>query len=179
MYDCIKHGEFQYTYLLLLYSLHKDPNSQSHVEVNHTCRSYIYTRRFCTGKFQDGRQQLVNSSRRYVSTKPMRRLLNQELVEVVVILLNCHSLNWFSCCSSSQTLEDYCHYLPWSSVATCLSQLHNFSARTKAPAITPKLGSWVQYLGLFRICCLSVTVALQMGTKRGMKLKIFAMCSTL
>ena len=32
-------------------SLHKDPNSLAHMEVNHACRSYVYTMEFCTVKF--------------------------------------------------------------------------------------------------------------------------------
>ena len=32
------------------FSLHKDPNSLAYAEVNHTCRSYIYTRGILYGQ---------------------------------------------------------------------------------------------------------------------------------
>jgi hypothetical protein len=63
----------------------KTPNSLAHAEVNHAYGSYVYTmgilyRRSSTWQTK----QLVNWSRCYESTKPVRRLLNQELVQIIV-----------------------------------------------------------------------------------------------
>ena len=66
-------------------SLHEDPNSQSHVEMNNACGSYVYTMGILYRRIPgEQTEQLVNLSRRYMSTKPMRRLLNQETVKVTV-----------------------------------------------------------------------------------------------
>ena len=69
------------------------------------------------------------------------------------------SLNWFPRSHLSQELKDYWHYmyLPWLSV---WANFTIFRTRTKAPAITPKLGLWVHYLSppqhlLFKWACRS------------------------
>ena len=59
--------------------------------------------------------------------------------------------------------------LALSAMIECPSQLHNF---WKSPAMAPKLGLSMQYHRLFNICCLSDTVTLQIGTRRGMKQNI-------
>ena len=69
----------------LKHSLHEDPNSLAHAEVNHARRSYVYTMGILYRKISTWRtKQLVNSRRRYVSTKPVRRFLSQELVEITI-----------------------------------------------------------------------------------------------
>ena len=68
-----------------IHSLHEDPNSLAHAEVNHAHGSYIYTMGILYRKISTWRtKQLVNSRRRYVSTKPVRRFLSQELVEITI-----------------------------------------------------------------------------------------------
>ena len=70
----------------LITSLHEGVNSLNRAEVNHAPRSYVYTMGQILYR-QIPRWlmvQLVNSSRRYVSPRPVRRLLNQELLEFIV-----------------------------------------------------------------------------------------------
>ena len=68
-----------------MYSLHEDPNSLAHSEVNHARGSYVYTMGILYRKISTWRtKQLVNSRRRYVSTKSVRRVLSQELVEITI-----------------------------------------------------------------------------------------------
>ena len=63
----------------------KTPNSLTHPEVNHARGSYVYTMGILYRRIPTWRtKQLVNCSRLYLSTKPVRRLLNQELDEVIV-----------------------------------------------------------------------------------------------
>ena len=66
-------------------SLHEDHNSLAHVEVNHARGSYVYTMGILYRKMSTWQtKQLVNSRRRYVSTKPVQRFLSQELVEITI-----------------------------------------------------------------------------------------------
>ena len=59
--------------------------SLNHAEVNHVPGSYVYTMGILYRRISTRRtKQLVNTSRQYVATKPVRRLLNQELLEVIV-----------------------------------------------------------------------------------------------
>ena len=60
-------------------------NSLTHAEVNHAPGSYVSLWGFCMGRISTWRtEQLVNSSRRYVSATPVRRLSSQELVETTI-----------------------------------------------------------------------------------------------
>ena len=73
---------------------------------------------FCIGKFQDGRQTAGQLESALRVNKTSEKAFEPRTSLGYCILANCHSLNWFSCCSSSQEPEDYWHYLPWLSVWT-------------------------------------------------------------
>ena len=91
--------------------------SLNHPEVNHTRGSYVYTMGILYRPISTRRtKQLVNWSRHYVSTKPLQRLLNQELVEVTVFQLIRCSLKTSPCLFTSRELELDWHYLPGSGV---------------------------------------------------------------
>ena len=75
---------------LLLYgnhiSLHEGSKFLNRVEVDHAPRSYVYTIGILYGRISTWRtEQLVNSSRRYVSATPVRRLLSHELVKTTIL----------------------------------------------------------------------------------------------
>ena len=71
--------------MIIINSLHEDPNSLARAEVNHAPGSYVYTMGILYRQIPRWLTvQLVNSSRRYVSTRPVRRLLSQQLVEPTV-----------------------------------------------------------------------------------------------
>ena len=58
--------------------------SLNRAEVNHAPGSYVYTMGILYRRISTWRtKQLVNMSRRYMATKPVRRVLNQELLEVI------------------------------------------------------------------------------------------------
>ena len=65
-------------------SLHEGSNFLNRVEVNHA--SHVYTMGLLYGRISTWRtEQLVNSSRRYVSATPVRRLLSHELVKTTIL----------------------------------------------------------------------------------------------
>ena len=60
-------------------------DSLKHAEVNHACGSHVCTMGILYRRISTWRtEQLVNSSRHYVSTTLVRRLLNQEIVKVTI-----------------------------------------------------------------------------------------------
>ena len=65
--------------LKIVFSLHEGVNSLTQAEVTFTLGGF-YMGRISTWRTE----QLVNSSRRYVSATPVRRLLRQELVKTTI-----------------------------------------------------------------------------------------------
>ena len=63
-------------------SPHKEPNFHSPAEINHAPEGYVYTMGILYRKLSTWpTRQLLCSSQRYVSTRPVRRLLYQEPVK--------------------------------------------------------------------------------------------------
>ena len=71
-----------------MYSLHEGVQFSLAAEVNHAPGSYVYTMEVLYGEISTWpTKQLVDLSRRYVSTKHVRRLLTEQLVEVTLFYL--------------------------------------------------------------------------------------------
>ena len=93
-------GEYDVRYLKacrfvkFVSSLHEGSHSLNRAEVNHAPGSYVYTMGILYRQIPRWLTvQLVNSGWCYVSTRPVRRLLNQELLEFIVFWLKYNSLS--------------------------------------------------------------------------------------
>ena len=144
-------------------------SSLNRAEVNHARGSYVYTRGILYGQISTFQDKTVNLSRCYVyvSTKPVQRLLNQELVEVYVTVFyqsRC-SLKKVSLLVYLATAQSQLALPPW---IECLS------ARISEPARVLRLGMWMLYHRIFDIFSSSEPATLQIGTtvSATVKLKI-------
>ena len=139
----------------------KGSRSLNYVEVNHACGSYIYTMGILYRQILTWRtKQLVNLSQRYVSTKPVRRFLYQELVEITIFVLYAIVSRVF--------LSQIVHKSSRSSCTTgccpVFYKLQNFWTYTCSTWMDIRLCVWLQCHHIYCISCSSESYLPQMGS---------------